>query len=139
MDESVDFDTAYERAVRRGVAPRGPEPQAVAARYDAVTGLVHVDLANGAGFHFPARLAEGLDDASDGDLSDIEVSPRGYGLHWPALDVDLSVPGLLAGLFGTRAWMDRQRAAKAGAARSEKKAAAARSNGMKGGRPKKLL
>jgi len=25
---------------------------------------------------------------------------RGYGLHWEALDADLSVPGLLAGLFG---------------------------------------
>ena len=60
----------------------------------------------------------------------------GLGLHWEQLDVDVSVPGLLAGLFGTKAWMDRQRAAKAGAARSSLKADAARRNGAKGGRPK---
>jgi hypothetical protein len=40
-------------------------------------------------------------------------------------------------LFGTKAWMDRARAAKAGAATSRKKAAAARRNGAKGGRPRK--
>jgi hypothetical protein len=59
----------------------------------------------------------------------------GIGLHWEQLDVDVSVPGLLAGLFGTKAWMDRQRAARAGTARSPAKAEAARRNGAKGGRP----
>ena len=32
----------------------------------------------------------------------------GYGLRWDRLDVDLSVPGLLAGLIGTKTCMDRQ-------------------------------
>ncbi|PZR07781.1 MAG: DUF2442 domain-containing protein, partial [Azospirillum brasilense] len=50
-----------------------------------------------------------------------------------ALDADLSVPGLLAGLFGTRAFMARQ----AGRATSPAKAAAARANGARGGRPRK--
>ena len=57
----------------------------------------------------------------------------GTGLHWEALDADLSVPGLLAGLFGTRAFMARQ----AGRATSPAKAAAARANGARGGRPRK--
>jgi hypothetical protein len=47
------------------------------------------------------------------------------------------VPGLLAGLFGTKAYMDRQRAARAGSATAAAKAAAARRNGAKGGRPRK--
>ncbi|MDX2223212.1 MAG: DUF2442 domain-containing protein, partial [Rhodospirillaceae bacterium] len=62
----------------------------------------------------------------------------GYGLHWPDLDVDLSVPGLLAGLFGTRAYIDRLRARRAGSATSKAKSAAARRNGAKGGRPRKV-
>jgi len=60
----------------------------------------------------------------------------GLGLHWERLDVDASVPGLLAGLFGTRAWLDRQRATRAGTTRSPARAAATRRNGAKGGRPR---
>jgi hypothetical protein len=47
--------------------------------------------------------------------------------------VDYSVPGLVAGIFGTARWM----AARAGRAGSPAKAAAARANGAKGGRPRK--
>jgi hypothetical protein len=72
-----------------------------------------------------------------GQGGEAKIVLEGRGLHWEPLDVDLSVPGLLAGLFGTRAYMDRQRAARAGAATSAAKAAAARRNGAKGGRPRK--
>jgi len=74
---------------------------------------------------------------SDRDLAEVAVLGLGLGLHWERLDVDASVPGLLAVLFGTRPWLDRQRAARAGATRSPAKAAAARRNGAKGGRPRK--
>lgn len=57
----------------------------------------------------------------------------GIGLHWETLDVDLSVPDLLAGPFGAKAHM----AQHAGQARSAAKAAAARANGSRGGRPRK--
>lgn len=57
------------------------------------------------------------------------------GLHWEALDVDLSIPGLLTGLFGTKAYMARQ----AGRTKFPAKAAAARANGLKGGRPRKQV
>jgi len=42
-----------------------------------------------------------LERASDAALSAVEILWLGTGLHWEQLDVDLSVPGLLAGLFGT--------------------------------------
>ena len=67
----------------------------------------------------------------------MEVDGLGFNLHWPALDVDLYVPALVAGIFGTQAWMTRQLARAAGQATSPAKAAAARSNGAKGGRPRK--
>ena len=113
------------------------EPRARRARYDRRTGRIHVELTNGCSFAFPARAAQGLERARDADLAQVEILGLGLGLHWERLDVDLSVPGLLAGLFGTRAYMDRQRAARAGAATSPAKADAARRNGAKGGRPRK--
>jgi len=47
------------------------------------------------------------------------------------------VPGLLMGVFGTRAWMASELARRAGQAKSPAKAAAARVNGRKGGRPRR--
>ncbi len=124
-------------AEARGRAALENEPRARSAHYDAASGKVGVDLSNGCGFSFPARQVQGLEQASDAALAEVEVLGLGMGLHWEQLNVDLSVPGLLAGLFGTKAWMDRQGAAKAGSARSPAKATAARRNGAKGGRPRK--
>ena len=125
------------KAERRGQRSLRADPRARRARFDRRTGCVHVELTNGCTFTFPARDAQGLESASDRELAQVEVLGLGMGLHWEPLDVDLSVPALLVGLFGTKAYMDRQRAARAGAARSPAKAAAARRNGAKGGRPRK--
>ena len=126
-------DAAIDAALERGCTARAGEPRAVAARYDRASGRVIVDLENGCTFAFPPRLAQGLDGASDDHLASVEILGRGYGLHWEELDVDLSLPGLMAGIFGTKAWMARH----AGQATSAAKAAASRSNGEKGGRPRK--
>ncbi len=107
-----DPATMVAEAARRGARSLRTEPRARAARYDRRTGRVHVDLTNGCSFAFPARKAQGLQRASDTELAQVEILGLGFGLHWERLDVDLSVPGLLAGLFGTKAYMDRQRAAR---------------------------
>jgi hypothetical protein len=122
-----------DAALARGAALGKSEPRAFAARYDRETGRVAVDLTNGCTFSFPAVLAQGLETATAHQLAAAEVLPGGYGLRWPALDVDLSLPGLMAGIFGTRAHMARL----AGKATSPAKAAAARANGAKGGRPRR--
>lgn len=36
-----------------------------------------------------------LQRASDGDLEIFQVSPAGYGIHWPLVDEDISIDGLL--------------------------------------------
>ena len=127
MDKLSDLE--IDAALARGRAVRAAEPRAVAARYERAAGRVVVDLANGCSFSFPPALVEGLAGAAVSDLEAVEILGAGYGLHWEALDVDVSVPGVVAGVFGTRAFMARQ----GGALRSEKKAAAARVNGGKGG------
>src|SRR5688572_11037926 len=78
------------------------EPRARRARYDRATGLVIVELTSGAFFGFPARSVGWLRGASDEDLTKIEVSPSGSALRWEPIDMDLSVPGLLHGAFGSK-------------------------------------
>ena len=110
---------------------------AVSARYDRRTARIVVNLNTGVQIAFPTRLAEGLAGASPDDLAEIEISPAGLGLHWPKLDADVYVPALLQGVFGSKRWMAAELGAAGGKARSRAKAAAARQNGRKGGRPRK--
>lgn len=126
-------DAQIEAARIKGQLALVVEPRAVSARYDRRLDRMIVELTNSCSFTFPPRLAQGLETASADELETVEILGRGYGLHWEALDVDLSLPGLMAGLFGTRTFMAR----RAGQATSVAKAAAARTNGAKGGRPRK--
>jgi hypothetical protein len=126
-------DAQVDAALERGKQVLATEPLAAAARYDRKLERIVVDLTNGCTFAFPPRLAQGLEQATDEELEGVEILGRGFGLHWEALDVDLSLPGLLAGIFGTKAYMAR----RAGQTTSPAKAAAARANGAKGGRPRK--
>ncbi len=128
--------TQVENAVARGQLEQSSRLLAVSARYDTRKKLIVIELENGSSFAFPPQLAQGLADARSADLAQIELSSLGTGLHWPRLDADLTVEGLLAGLFGSRSWM-RAHAAKAGSVKSPAKALAARANGAKGGRPRK--
>lgn len=130
-------EAEFETAEARGRKMLETAPRAMSARYDRKTGRVVVDLVNGCTYAFPAQLVQDLQGASHDDLAKIEVDGVGFNLHWPALDADLYVPSLVAGIFGTRDWMAKELARRAGQAKSPAKAAAARANGLKGGRPRK--
>jgi len=110
---------------------------AVSARYDRRTARIVVNLNTGVQVGLPPRLAEALAGATPADLAEIEISPSGLGLHWPKLDADVYVPALLQGVLGSKRWMAAELGANGGQAHSEVKAAAARENGRKGGRPRK--
>lgn len=126
-------DAEIDAAAERGRLLRSAEPRAASARYDRQRDRMVVELTNQCSLAFPPRLVQGLEQADDRQLSNVEILGAGYGLHWEDLDVDISVPGLMVGLFGTRSYMAR----RAGQVKSSAKAAAARTNGAKGGRPKK--
>ena len=110
---------------------------ATAARYDAAVERLIVSIHNGVELAIPVRLIQELAGADPADLAEIEISPAGLGLHWPRIDADVYVPGLLAGVFGSRKWMAAQLGAQGGRTSTPAKAAAARANGAKGGRPRK--
>ncbi|WP_237152312.1 DUF2442 domain-containing protein [Oryzibacter oryziterrae] len=130
-------DADFERAEALGRTLIETEPRAVAARYEPSLGRVAVDLVNGCTYVFPVSLVQDLQGAAPEDLEGIEIDGLGFNLHWPLLDVDLYVPTLIAGIFGTRDWMTRELARRAGQSRSPAKTAASRANGAKGGRPRK--
>lgn len=131
-------DADFEAAEARGRKMLETEPRATSARYDRRSGRVVIDLVNGCTYAFPVQLVQDLHGASHDELANVEVEGLGFDLHWPALDADLYVPALVAGIFGTRNWMTKELARRAGQAKSPAKAAAARANGSKGGRPRKL-
>ncbi len=114
MVEMTDEDWAA--AEERGRVVAETEPHARFARYDRDTGLIVVELTNGATFAVPAKHLQGLDQATSEQLAAVEIGPRGYGLHWEELDADFTVPGLLAGRFGTKAYMAKFRKRKQDAA-----------------------
>ncbi len=44
-----------------------------------------------------------LQKASDQERNTLEISPSGYGIHWPLLDEDISIDGLL-GIYHAPEW-----------------------------------
>jgi hypothetical protein len=125
-------------ATRRAGERRARGPYAVAARYDRRRDRVVVNLNTGLELAFPPRMAQGLEHSKPADLAEVELSPSGFGIHFPKLDAHLYLPALIQGVFGSKAWMAAQRGAARGRSRSPAKAAAARANANRGGRPRKL-
>ncbi len=131
-------EAEYRAAEEQGRALLEKGPRAVEARYDHETRRLELELVNGCSYAFPVELIEDLQGATETDLAAVEVDGLGFNLHWASLNVDLYVPAVVSGVFGTKAWMARELARHAGATTSPAKAIAARANGLKGGRPKKL-
>ena len=111
---------------------------AVSATYEPRLKRLHIELASGVAVIVPVSRVQGLADAKPAVIRSVELTGKGYGLYWPDLDLDVSVPDLVAGCLGTKAWMAAL-ARHGGRATSRAKAEAARKNGKKGGRPRKTL
>jgi hypothetical protein len=124
-------------ARRAAEAADATEPRVKSARYDQESDRIVIDLQNGATFMVPVIMLEGFAQASPEDLIDVQVTPSRAGLHWEKLDADFSVPALLKGVFGSRTWMS-ELGKQGGRVTSEAKALAAKENGKKGGRPRKV-
>lgn len=131
-------DEEIEAATARGEESLRNDPHAAAVRYDAKSGRLILDLTNGCTFAIPADLLQFVRDLPPEEIAKVQLLGHfGSILEWEEADIHYSVEGLVSGLFGTRKYMDALRAAQAGSVTSPAKAAAARKNGAKGGRPRK--
>jgi len=127
-----DFELANQRAKDL----EGSVPRVVDAHYDRKAGRVVIQLSSKLIVSFSPGDVEGLEGAGASQLTEIEISPSGFGLHFPAVDADIYVPGLLEGILGSKKWMASRLGQIGGQSRSRAKKAASRANGRLGGRPK---
>lgn len=134
----MGLHNSFAAANQRGKDVLSEIPRVVAAKYDSKNGRVVIHLSSKLIVSFAPRDAQGLERAKPWQLKEIEISPSGFGIHFPKLDADLYVPGLLEGFLGSRKWMASRLGRIGGRSRSREKRAASRSNGRLGGRPKKL-
>jgi hypothetical protein len=122
------------------------EPRAISVRFDRASKRLQIELQDGVAMMIPVSSIQGLENAKAREIETVELLAQGYALHWPSIDVDATVPGLVAVIFGTKQWM-RQIASgflskagrKGGSASTGAKRAAARANGKLGGRPRKKV
>ena len=110
-------------------------PRALKARVLSRGTVLQLEMTNGVVVRLPVALVPGLSKASPAERSGVEVAGRGGGLHWPRLDLDLSVSALVSSAFEGREWM-AELGRLGGRQSSNAKVAAARRNGRKGGRPR---
>jgi hypothetical protein len=121
----------------RGREHKNAAPQAITASYNQKAGQVVILLSSGLEVRFSPKDAEGLENAKSSQLNEIEISPSGFGIHFPKLDADLYIPALLEGFLGSKKWMAARLGEAGGKSKSLAKKAASRANGKLGGRPRK--
>lgn len=128
-------DLELDRARTQARKFQAADARVVRAGYQAKADLVELYFSDGLIVSIPRGHLQGLEEANTSELSKIDLVGHGTGLHWPLLDVDHYVLGLLQHRFGTRSWI-REMGQRGGRSRSEAKARAARRNGRAGGRPR---
>ena len=133
----MEFGEQIRRANRQGQQLGATHPRAIAARYDGRLGRIVIQLSSRLDVAFSPEDAEGLEGATPAQLKTIEISPSGFGIHFPKLDADIYLPALLDGFLGSKRWMASRLGTSGGRSTSSAKAAAARKNGKAGGRPRK--
>jgi Protein of unknown function (DUF2442) len=131
--------SVYEQAGRRAKELEARIPRVDAAHYDRKGKRIVIQLSSKLMVSFSPRDVEGLERAQPAQLNEIEITPSGFGIHFPALDADLYVPALLEGFLGSKTWMASRLGQVGGQSRSKAKRIASRTNGKLGGRPKKAV
>ncbi|MGD0793042.1 MAG: DUF2442 domain-containing protein [Terriglobales bacterium] len=129
----------FELANQRARDLQEAIPRAVSAHYDRKSGHIVIELSSRLILSFSPHDAQGLQNAKPSQLDEIEVTPSGFGIHFPKLDADLYVPGLMEGFLGSKKWMASRLGQLGGQSRSRAKRAASKANGRLGGRPRKAV
>ena len=127
----------FKAAARRGAQRLKKGPVAVAARYDQQTDKVVIELASGLEIAFRPKKAKGLETTTPDDLKEIDITPSGQGLYFPAIDTDMYLLALLDSYLGIKSWMAASMGQIGGRAKTKAKQTASRENGKQGGRPRK--
>ena len=110
------------------------EPRILSATFDPASGNLVVVFRDGQSLSSPARKLRGLGEGTDQQLADLYPEEDGAALYWGELDVQFSTIALIEDIFGIKT--AHGMGVKGGTVSTPGKAAAARVNGAKGGRPR---
>jgi len=130
--DTLDLATARARELQSSF------PRAVSARYDRKNRRIEIRLSSNLIVSFSPSDAQGFEKAAPSELQEIEISPSGFGIHFPKLDADLYLPSILQGFLGSEKWMASRLGQMGGKSRSAAKRTASRTNGKLGGRPRRM-
>lgn len=136
-DEAVTPDV-LARAVERGAKGRGPALHATGVQYLADLKALLVEFADHSAIAFPIANYPELAVLGQGELDAMEIGFGGAALCLDSHDLHVSIAGLVSASQPLMALAATVIAARNGGRSSEAKAQAARANGQKGGRPRKL-
>ena len=126
----------YEAALARGRAELA-KPHAIEARFVVRGASLHVKFSNGLSLVVDAREVPALQGHPLSSLKNPYVTAGGDGLIFDEANLAFNLPSLLAPFLPLELARSRV-AAESGKASSAKKAQAARANGSRGGRPRKI-
>lgn len=125
----------WQRIVARGKQRAKTENRAVSLAYDRKRELLVIGLRNGVLVSIPRSHMKALKDATPAKIENMQLIGWGSELFWPDLDDGLDLMWFIEHVVGFKTAYSTGR--EGGVVRSRAKAAAARANGAKGGRPKK--
>ncbi len=101
-------DDSFIAAQKRALKKSENGQTARAAWHDKSSNRLHIELNSGMEISISPSLIEGLQYATAADMSQIEITPGGLGLHFPRIDAHILIPSLLKGVFGGEKWMNKQ-------------------------------
>ncbi len=126
----------HDAATQRGDEKANLPTALMAAMLDEQAKTVRLFFRAGIELAIPITAISEIAKAPIAMLRDVRASPIGDGLIFSELGEALYVPGLLRDLFGDA--FARSLGKIGGRSRSDAKVRAARKNGRKGGRPRKV-
>jgi hypothetical protein len=137
FDEPVTAEV-LARAVERGNKRRIPRLHAIAVQYVVDFKALLVSFADGSAIAFPVANYPEFAGLSKRELDSVEVGFGGSALCLESGDLHVSIAGLVSASQPLMELAAVVIAARNGSRVSEAKTQAARANGQKGGRPRKL-
>ncbi|MGP6192433.1 MAG: DUF2442 domain-containing protein [Vulcanimicrobiaceae bacterium] len=136
MANAASYSQEEHRAATKRGAENARRPAALASvELDELNRALRLQFRNRTELIVPIDIVSELKGVPLSKLRDVMVSPLGDGLISDEADVAIYVPGLLRDLFADA--FAGALGKRGGRARTAAKAAAARKNGTKGGRPRK--
>ena len=133
-------DAEYAAALAAGRIEAETEIRAQAVRYVPERDAIEIVTNRNAGFLIPRQWIGALQDVPTDELSKLEVWPDGSAIELEDRDIQISVHGLLTAILPAML-PSRSIAAifasRGGQATSREKRKSSRTNGRKGGRPRK--